>query len=368
MSAILLKPKYVLLDTSQYVSAFKYWRSGDPSGYNAFFEAISNFQIRPVFLTEHLVEFLAHENDDEIVDRVRFLQTLPKIATFKHRNSRTLGTVTDLWEAEIEHILRFGSAPPKGLFSTVIFESISFNEMFRDQTGLSNLIDEARNHTKQSRLDTSIVRMPPLIDESQTVYEFFSRARRNTSDRDQQIKKISAFAEVSALHLGDKRIRDPREVGLWLYRELNSMKAQIGETDIYEFALDYQGIPRQAINSKTTMREFSWLGTIGLLARVFSERIGIKQESIFWCLQEKQSRCIVINHEIESHRDRKQRSTGGAIWDRNFISCSPYVDVVYGDKNAMELVRRARRSEVFFEAIGTVRRAKGLQEVLSDLI
>ena len=336
--------------------------------FETFFQAIADRALRPVFLVEHLAELLAHKNNSVINRRLDFLAQLPSVATFKRQSDGTLGSIASLWAYEAEFAVSNGRAPTREDLSGIIAENIILQTESGDTPWLLDFIEEARRSSIKRRRDVSIIRMPPLVDPKETVFSFFSRGRRSAGDREKQFAKLAAIAEINAERRGDKRISDPKEVGLYMLQSLREMSEQIGDRMTLEQVTQLQNIPSDYVKPKTTISEFLRLGWVGGHSKVLADHTGLPQIRLFEAVECGFCPTFNVLEGLEQHRDMGQRSSGGAIIDRNFISCSRYIDLVYADAQSNDCVRRAKKSNQFAASVGRVKATTGMSGVLADCL
>jgi hypothetical protein len=360
--SLIYTPKIVMLDTCQ----LNWWakaracKSPEYEQWRIVERAIKDARFFLFLTVEHLIEICAHDDDRTLEDRVQLFESIPQFVTPNSLGRDMIGSLNTVYEVEAKFLIegRQGADLIANVRSNGFNWNANLRGVFNDRKYLAEMREIAREHTTNSQQEVAVLRMPNLMKTDDKILESFANGYRSDAERRQILFLFGALAARHASDYGDKRIDKPEAIGIKFLDVLLHEERRLKGKDLIRTYLEEAEIPPEMITEETTHKQFCEMSEAGHRAKSISREIGCDPAHLLEKLYNFHSPSYNIIRGIEDYRDIKQRSSGGAIFDRNFVSISPYVDTVFADKQTVDMVRRASKSKHFENAIGHVEPAK----------
>ncbi|MDR3489588.1 MAG: hypothetical protein P4M05_32450 [Bradyrhizobium sp.] len=330
---------------------------------NGFHQRLLDLGKIPFLSWHHLEELLGIEDEGNARARIAFLQSLPLIAWMRFpQEPAGLGAITDILAAEAIAV-NAGCDSPRTLRDHVR-QLLMRTGPAAEAIGTENWVWEVvrpeifarRSHVGMVAALSSF----NTFDESQTVGQVATQAKRRPEDVARKMRAIHAQALSEAM-AADKR-RTPAEARAMADEFVSRVLAMMPTRDISVRELlvsTYvaQGLDPGEIRDESRISDLSTLATFRSQLRVVAERTNLSFDQLKRVRMEWLPSWRIVQ-ALRKHGQQRTERPGSNVTDEHLAVLAAYSDIVYVDRRTHEDFRRVLQKEPDIALlIGTVAKA-----------
>ncbi len=362
-NTLIVPARFIALDSSILGNLAKDYFSSDAKKRNdskSFLNCLDNHALIPFFCWHHFEELIKHRDPQVAKNRFNFLRLLPQVAWMPSIDGN-LGSILDLLVAECQttlqgsdlSMLEVRNKTKKSLicFGTGYEAVAPYEEIWRD------LRPYLWKHEEKAREIVAIRRakVPDISKES--ISSFMNGTIR---EQDKAIRLLNLFKVKMTQEIqnhGDKRIPNSSEVASNFYDEM------IDSSDVFHLQngglqqyMNHHEIDIEELGKNALMADLLELIDFRAKLKVAHKVFNIPWLSFKKLIQPKQLPSWIIQNSLYSSSQEQTRYKGSELNDYYLACLSPYVDLIYVDKQMKNDFERAfRKNPVFCELLNKVK-------------
>jgi hypothetical protein len=369
-------PKTVALDTSQWVDLIRNASGPDlhlQREAKSFPKALLEQGYSIVLSFHHLQELLAHENFNQVAQRLSFVKEIGFLSWIGSKSEEPrLGSIIDIIATEARVAFEAGgdaSRVRRGA-KALIIRSGSGSDIVDDDPRFQALLsDWAQARQDRSRASVAISAFP-FIKPDMTVGRL--KAGRLATNVEVAAAMTSSAQRLSSdiSQRSDKRITNPRDIASDFNREVMAFRQTQPNTvpEIVDAGFLIQGIDRDEIQDHLRVTDLLDLGLFRSQLRTAIEGTDLPFNTLKRKILRKQLPYFLISNALKPIQDAQSERAGSNLVDRELACIAPYVDVLYVDKRTAEFFRQAiQKNPALACIIGNVRKVVSWRNVLLEL-
>ena len=352
---MLATPKIVILDSSTLGKVSRDYWSQDANARDkarVFVAELKRLGIFVAFTLNHICELLRHGNEEVVLNRLKFLRSIPLIAWLRPYDSEWLsGGISDLLCHELHTVVYDSAQNWQEIIDKArptLWETGVGHEMFVEDDNLwLHLMRESKQHHETEKHVASVDRTDPGQIRDIKIREFINLP---ILSKEEQNAYLDWFTQEMQRQLdchGDKRLECSSKIAIdFVSKALQNSKG-INEMDgnnIQEL-LKYQGVPNEFVSPEMTIGEL-WELTVyakrlKMIAKNLHPPIELTMEDIPLDTLPSYS----LERKLASIQRKAEKVSGSDMGDRHIIPLIFYADGIEVDKRTYEYIKQVRRNE-----------------------
>ncbi|MEP3231921.1 MAG: hypothetical protein ABJO30_03745 [Hyphomicrobiales bacterium] len=373
---MIIQPKYLALDTSQWVRIIDNGLSASPNKrkqIKRFKEWLIETGQVPVVTLHHLQEIAAHENGPKARQRINFLSQMEVIAWLKSAKSQDIpGSIVDLQSREVQAAL---SNPNANALEIV---KMAKEEIFAFGSGTSAtkwcldywpyFWDSAVTNSRKAQETASIARSSYLGIEDTTLSSWASGKVHTIENSEKILTHLENMLALDLATNGDERLPQTKDVSECFFSKIreNVLSADFSENPTQEI-LKLMGLKLADLDPNLTLGEIGNMVVFNAKLKVICQNLGVNFASVKHLVDEEKLPSQIIQQSVVKFRQKPKRERGSDLVDVYLLALSPYVERTFVDKRTYENCRRAKaKSQKFADVIGAIEKVTHYEDLMAN--
>ncbi len=306
----------------------------------------------PIICLQHFIELARHPDIKVSARRIDLLNSFSRIGWFGRSNeSRILGGIVDVFEAEIETIIASSDIDFPALRKSVKEKLVRYGP----PTDIDVLNEWAYLHPAIVAMGDREQEIASIPHAKHSVFDDMEISQLKKKGRvDQTSFNRPLPAEVEKLtedlkNHGDRRLLDPNRTAQdFLNLVSYELTAADREGTAFDIFLASSDVPLSDISDKTTLRMFARTARLRKLARAACNQLGVDLDQIWPRIRAAKIPSEIIKDTIREARKTATRASGSDLGDDYLACLAPYVDAIIVDKRTHEFMTQGSRRNPYF--------------------
>lgn len=351
---MLISPKIIALDTSTLGRVSRDYWSQDANSRDKAHSFIARLKHHGVFIAftlHHVSELLRHENINVVLERLKFLKSLPMIAWLRpYSRDWFPGNISELISHELHSVVHDLAPNWQEIINKVrpqVWETGVGHEMFADSYSWLDQREYFKYHHEKEKYIASVDRTDPGQTRDIKINEMSNHRFRTKEEMKAYLPQFVQNMKRQLDCHGDRRLTSYSEIAnTFANKTIESVgNIDITNGDIIKELLKSSGIPDEFVVPEMTMGELTELGLYANRLKMIAENLRPPVKLTMKDLPPNTLPSYFLERRLALIQRKAKRVSGSDMGDRHIAPLVFYADAIEVDKRTREYLNQVQRNE-----------------------